>query len=72
MQKKKNREKNFYSYKKLWKAYKIARGKSSDPKDPDRIKYAKKLEAVASGLYKRKLIENLPVFVELQECQVGQ
>ena len=64
--KQKPKEKNFYSYKKLWIAYKIARRTSPDnAKDPERIRYAKKLDGVARGLFRKKLIEKLPVFDEL-------
>lgn len=59
-------EKGFYSYKKLWKSYKIARGKSNDLKNPDRVKFAKKLLGVAKGLHQKGLIEKMPVFEELK------
>ena len=67
MQKKQtHNQKAFHSYKKLWKSYKIARGKSKDLKDPDRIKFSKKLTGVAKGLYEKKLIDRMPVFEELK------
>lgn len=61
--KSKPKEKNFYSYKKLWIGYKIAR-RNNDINE--RIRYAKKIMGVAKGLYQKKLIEKMPVFLELQ------
>ena len=68
--KSKDVEKKFFSYKKLWRAYKIARGKyRTEPSKENmaiRIKYAKKILGVANGLFKKGLIEKMPIFEELK------